>query len=311
MRYALALIAVALLAGAAVAQSSTAPFVVQEQNRGYPSLQDAVDSIGGGSGTILIAPGTYRECAVQAAGTVAYVAREPGTVVFDGGICEDKAALVLGGRAARVEGLTFQNMRVADRNGAGIRIERGDLSVSETLFRNSEQGILSASDPSGTIRIDRSTFSGLGGCEDGHGCSHSIYIGDYGRLIVTRSRFERGTGGHYVKSRAPRVEIMDSSFDDTRGRSTNYMIDLPNGATGGIAGNTFVQGEDKENYSAFIMVAPEGAGNSSDGLSITANIASVAPGIDRRTSFVADKSGDSIQVEGNRLGPDIRPFEAR
>src|SRR3546814_15600733 len=98
-------------------------------------------------------------------------------------------------------------MRVADRNGAGIRIEQGDLSVSETLFRNSEQGILSASDPSSTIRIDRSTFSGLGGCEDGHGCSHSLYIGGYGRLIVIRSRFERGTGGHYVKSRAPRVEI--------------------------------------------------------------------------------------------------------
>src|SRR3546814_889809 len=198
MRTPFALVAAALLAGTAAAQSA-APFIVQEQGRGYSSLQDAVDSIGGGSGTILIAPGTYRECAVQDEGRVAYVAREPGTVVFDGGICEDKAALVLGGRAARVEGLTFQNMRVADRNGAGIRIEQGDLSVSETLFRNSEQGILSASDPSSTIRIDRSTFPGLGGCEDGHGCAHSLYIGGYGRLIVTRPRFARGNGGHYGK----------------------------------------------------------------------------------------------------------------
>ncbi len=311
MRTPLAMLVAALLTGAATAQTGNAPFVVQEQNRGYSNLQDAVDSIGGGSGTILIAPGTYRECAVQDAGRVAYVAREPGTVVLDGGICEDKAALVLGGRAARVEGLTFQNMRVADRNGAGIRIEQGDLSVSETLFRNSEQGILSASDPSGTIRIDRSTFSGLGGCEDGYGCSHSLYIGEYGRLIVTRSRFERGTGGHYVKSRAPRVEITNSSFDDTRGHDSNYMIDLSNGATGTIAGNTFVQGEDKENYSAFIMVAAEGADNSSDGLAITANIASIAPGVDRRTSFVAAESGDSIRIEGNRLGPDITRFEAR
>src|SRR3546814_20819206 len=65
--------------------------------------------------------------------------------------------------------------------------------------------------------------------------------------------------------------ITDSSFDDTRGRSTNYMIDLSNGAAGTIAGNTFVQGEDKENYSAFIMVAAEGADNSSDGLAITGN----------------------------------------
>ena len=311
MRTPFVLLTLALLAGTAGAQSADAPFIVPEQGRGYSSLQDAVDSIGGGNGTILIAPGTYRECAVQDAGRIAYVAREPGTVVFDGGICEDKATLVLGGEAARVEGLAFQNMRVADRNGAGIRIEQGDLSVAETLFRNSEQGILSAGDPSGTIRIDRSTFSGLGGCEDGYGCSHSIYIGDYGRLIVTRSRFERGTGGHYVKSRAPRVEIRDSSFDDTRGRSTNYMIDLSNGATGTIAGNTFVQGEDKENYSAFIMVAPEGAENSSDGLAIMGNTASIAPGVDRRTSFVADESGDSLRIEGNRLGPNIARFEAR
>src|SRR3546814_4157829 len=105
--------------------------------------------------------------------------------------------------------------------------------------------------------------------------------------------------------------ITDSSFDDTRGRSTNYMIDLSNGAAGTIAGNTFVQGEDKENYSAFIMVAAEGADNSSDGLAITGNTASIAPGVDRSTSFVADESGDSLRIEGNRLGPGIARFEAR
>jgi hypothetical protein len=70
-----------------------------------------------------------------------------------------------------------------------------------------------------------------------------------------RTRFERGTGGHYVKSRAPRVDITDSSFDDSMGRDTNYMIDLSNGAAGRIAGNTFVQGTGKENYSTLIAVA--------------------------------------------------------
>jgi hypothetical protein len=78
-------------------------------------------------------------------------------------------------------------------------------------------------DPNGSIRIEQSTFSGLGLCADD--CAHSIYIGSYGSLSITRSRFERGTGGPYVKSRSPRVEIVDSSFDDSQGRSTNYMID--------------------------------------------------------------------------------------
>ena len=311
MKAAFAVIAAVLTAGPLPAQGNVAPFVVVERGAGFASLQQAVDAIGGGDGTILIAPGTYAQCAVQEAGRIAYVAREAGRAVFDGGICEGKAALVLRGRSARIEGLTFRNMRVPDRNGAGIRIETGDLVVSETLFRDSENGILSADDPAGTIRIDYATFSGLGGCPDGHGCAHSLYIGGYGRLVVTRSRFERGTGGHYVKSRAPAVEITDSSFDDTAGRATNYMIDLSNGATGTIARNIFVQGRDKENYSAFVMVAAEGADNVSDGLAVTGNDARLAPGVERRTSFVADTSGGRLSVSGNRLGPGLTAYEKR
>ena len=311
MKALFALTAAVLVAAPLLAQKNEAPFVVVERDAGFASLQQAVDAIGTGNGTILIAPGAYGQCAVQEAGRIAYVAREAGRTVFDGGICEGKAALVLRGRSARVEGLTFRNMRVPDRNGAGIRIEKGDLVVSETLFRDSENGILSADDPAGTIRIDHATFSGLGGCPDGHGCAHSLYIGGYGRLVVTRSRFERGTGGHYVKSRAPAVEITDSSFDDTAGRATNYMIDLSNGATGTIARNIFVQGRDKENYSAFVMVAAEGADNVSDGLAVTGNDARLAPGVERRTSFVADTSGGRLSVSGNRLGPGLTAYEKR
>lgn len=303
----------ALLLGstAATAQSGGAPFVVRESGQAYNRLQDAVDAIGGGSGTIVIAPGTYGDCAVQEAGRVSFVAATPGTATFRGVTCEGKAALVLRGRSSRVEGLTFEGMRVPDGNGAGIRIEQGDLTVSESMFRNSEQGILSANDPSGSIRVDRSTFSRLGRCDRDLSCAHSIYVGDYGSLSIQRSRFEKGSGGHYVKSRAGRIELTDSSFDDTAGRATNYMVDLSGGATGTIARNIFVQGKDKENYSAFIMVAAEGVANSSDGLAVTGNTASLAPGVSRRTSFVADASGDRIRIDANRLAPQITAFEKR
>jgi hypothetical protein len=293
------------------AQTASAPFTVQESGEGYDSLADAVAAIGGGSGTILIAPGTYRMCAVQNAGRIAYVARDPGTAVFDGVACEGKAALVLGGRSARVEGLTFQNIRVDDANGAGIRLEAGDLVVRESLFRDGENGILAANDHSGTIRVEQSTFSGLGGCPENGGCSHSIYNSGDATLIVTRTRFERGTGGHYLKSRGARIEVTDCSFDDSQGRATNYMIDLSNGATGTIARNVFVQGEDKENYSAFISVAPEGVEHSSAGLAVTDNEAGLVPGLTRRTAFVADKSGQAITIAGNRLDPQIARFERR
>ena len=305
-----AIFALALAASPVPAQQSGGPFTVEEARRGFATLQEAVDAIGEGAGTILIAPGTYRQCAVQRAGRVRYAAREFGTVTFDGVACDGKAALVIDGVEARIEGLTFQNIRVPDRNGAGIRLQSGNLIVRESLFRDSEQGILTAGDPDASIRIEQSTFSGLGICPEDGDCAHSLYIGDYGSLSVVRSRFERGRGGHYVKTRAPRVEVVDSSFDDSEGRATNYMIDLSNGATGTIARNAFVQGRAKENYSAMIFVGPEAQSNASAGLTIADNDATLAPGA-RGTVFVADRSGDGVRVENNRLGPQITRYERR
>ena len=287
------------------------PFVIAESGKGFYRLDDAVRAIGDGDGTISIAPGSYRDCATQAGGNIVFRAQIAGRSVFDGGICEGKAALVLRGRSARVEGLVFQNMRVPDGNGAGIRLEKGDLVVANSMFRNSEQGILTAPDPAGRVTIDRSTFSGLGRCDRGLSCAHSIYIGDYGSLTVTRSRFERGRGGHYVKSNSGRVSISDSSFDDTQGLATNYMIDLPSGAVGTITRNVFVQGKNKENYSAFIAVAAEARNHRSAGLVITGNDASIAPGAGRSTIFVADWSHEPLKIGPNRLGPGLKSFETR
>jgi len=305
-----AALALALLASSAVAQRGATPFTVQETRQSFATLQQAVDAIGGGAGTIRIAAGRYEQCAVQSAGRVAYVAAQFGSVTFDGVACDGKAALVLGGQEARVEGLIFQNISVPDRNGAGIRLQAGNLVVRESLFRDSEQGILTASDPSGSIRIERSTFSGLGICPEDGDCAHSLYIGDYGSLTIVRSRFERGRGGHYVKTRAPRVDIADSSFDDSEGRATNYMIDLSNGATGSIARNTFVQGRNKENYSALIFVGPEAQSNSSEGLAIVDNDVSLATGA-RATTFVVDRSGEGLRIENNRLGAQITRYARR
>lgn len=306
----LARLALALAAAAAAAPAAAAPFTHVEAGRGFQSLQAAVDSVGDGAGTIRVAPGRHRGCAVQEAGRIAFVAEAPGSAIFDGGACEGKATLVLRGRGARVDGLTFVNVRVADGNGAGIRIEQGDLHVSRTLFADGQCGILSANDPDGAITIDHSTFRGLGKHPDGDG-AHSLYIGRYGRLSVTASRFERGTGGHYLKSRAARIEVLDSSFDDSAGQTTNYLIDLSEGATGRIAGNVFVNGTGKENYGTIIAIAPEGNANGSAGLVIEDNDVSVAPGFRWRTAFVGDWSGERLTIRGNRVRPGIALMERR
>jgi Right handed beta helix region len=293
------------------AQNGAAPFTIAESGRGFGRLADAVKAVGDSQATIVIRPGVYQECAVQEGGVIAYRAAVPGQVMFERAMCEGKAALVLRGRGASVDGIIFQNMAVPDGNGAGIRLEKGNLAITRSIFRNSEQGILTAEDPSGSITIDQSTFSGLGRCDRGLSCAHSIYIGNYGSLTVTNSRFERGAGGHYVKSRAARAEIRSNAFDDSRGKETNYMIDLPGGANGVIAGNTFVQGESKENYSAFITVAPEGKTHDSNNLTIADNDARIAPNVDRETTFLANWSDDRVKLGANRLGRGLKPFEKR
>ena len=294
-----------------LAAQQSAPFTVAETGRGYASLQGAVDAIGGGEGTVVFAPGTYNECAVQRAGRITYRASQPGKSALSGVACEGKGALVLGGDSATVIGLVFSDIAVPDRNGAGIRLESGELAVTQSWFRDSEQGILTAHDPNIRLRIDKSTFTRLGTCENSAGCAHSIYAGDYGTVTVTRSRFEQGTGGHYLKSRASRTVVEDSSFDDSQGRATNYLIDLPNGGTGSIRGNWFVQGRDKENWSTMIAVGAEGANYSSNGLVIAGNEARLVPGLSRNPAFVADWTGDDIVMRDNQLGSGIRAFEKR
>jgi hypothetical protein len=308
-RLALPLFAIIAMAPLA-AQSDRPGFVVEETGRGYWRLDDAVKAIGAREGTITIAPGTYQDCAIQTEGAITYRAARAGTVIFDTMTCEDKAALVLRGLAASVEGIIFQNMKVPDGNGSGIRLEKGNLDVTNSIFRNSEQGILTAHDPQSEIRITDTTFSGLGGCPSG-GCTHSIYLGDNARLTVARCRFERGTGGHYVKSRAVRNDITDNSFDDTQGRTTNYMIDLSNGSIGVIARNVFAQGRNKENHSAMITVGPEHRKNPSAGLVITENEASMAPGVSWNTTFVADWAHEPLKISNNRLGAGITAYGRR
>ena len=287
------------------------PYTLVTTGQSYDRLQDALYAIGNGTGTIRIASGHHRDCGVQQGGNVTLVAEVPGQAVFDGTLCEGKAALVLRGRASRIEGLVFANLRADDGNGAGIRLEQGSLSVGQSWFRDSEEGILANSDPQSTISIDQSTFTHLGRCDRGLACAHSIYINFYAKVTVTRSRFEHGDGGHYLKVRAANVAVEGNSFDDSGGRATNYMIDLPAGATGRIAGNWFVQGRDKENPTTFIAVAAEGHQHSANDLTIEGNTARFVPGLDRISAFVSDWSGDRIVIGQNQLAPGVVRFLRR
>jgi hypothetical protein len=302
-------LALALLATPAIAQSGGS-FRVEESGRSFYRLDDAVKSLGEGSGTIIVAPGRYPDCAVFGGANITIRAAQPSTAIFEGGACDGKGTLVLRGLSATIDGLVFKGISVPDNNGAGIRLEKGDLTVTRSTFLDSQQGILSNEDRQASITVERSTFAGLGGCPGGQ-CSHSMYIGDVASLTVNRVRFERGTGGHYLKSRAARIDVINSSFDDSAGRQTNYAIDLPNGSTGRIAGNVFVVGKNKENHSAIIAVAAEARANPSAGLRVEGNDASIAPGAGYGTTFVGDWSREPLKIGANKLGSGVKVRDSR
>ena len=119
LKLVLPLAAIALTVPAAAQRS--APFTVVETGEGFAHLEDALMSVRGQDATVMIAPGTYSECAIQQAGRITFKAARPGSVIFDGGTCEGKAALVLRGAGSVVDGIIFKNMRVYDGNGAGNR----------------------------------------------------------------------------------------------------------------------------------------------------------------------------------------------
>lgn len=301
----------AAITATALAQSAPMPFTVAENGRGFASLSDAIGAVGDGKGTILVAPGTYHQCAAQNGGDLTIKAATPGSAIFDGVVCEGKAALVLRGRSSTIDGLIFQNLRVPDGNGAGIRLEKGNLTVVNSLFRNSEEGILTGEDRGASVTIDKSTFRHLGRCDRDLDCAHGVYIGRYASLTVTRSRFDQGDGGHYLKTRTAQVDIRDNSFDDSGGHLTNYMIDLSNGASGQIVGNDMVQGKDKDNWSAFITVAPEGRENDSSALVIEGNKAGFVPGLARGSTFVANFTDDVVRIGQNQLAPSMKVKDRR
>ena len=307
-------LAAALMSGRAHAQQkwvAGTPYQIAETGQRFNRMQDAIFAIGKGRGTILIDDGRWEDCGVQVEGEVTFQARHPGKVFFYGpNVCEAKAIFVLRGVSSRVIGFNFFDIHNASGNGAGIRLEKGNLYAAQNWFANSDEGILGDNDPASTVTIDKSTFSGLGRCGGYAPCAHSIYINYYAALTVTRCRFEAGRGGHYLKSRAARIEAIGNSFDDSKGTATNYTIDLPAGATGRITGNWIVQGAHKENPSALITIAAEEKKHPSSGLLIVNNVVRMAPGA-LPTAFVADWQGDAIVIGQNLLDADITRYQRR
>ena len=182
------------------------------------------------------------------AGDVAYWAQNElyiravgGEVVLDanGKSFGGKGIWEINGGRIKVEGLTFQNAKVPDQNGAGIRLTRGNLIIDKCRFLHNEMGILTGN-AGGTLTIHNSEF-GYGGY--GNGYSHNLYVGTIDKVVVTGSYFHHARQGHLLKSRA-KLSIVQycriTDGNDERSEAS-YELDFPSGGINIVVGNIIQQ----------------------------------------------------------------------
>lgn len=255
--------------------------------------------------TVAIHPGQYFDCAVvkQSDLTIEGVGEN---VVLTDKPCQGKALLVIDGTNVTVRNLTLQRVRVPDQNGAGIRAEGGNLTVENTRFLNNQNGILAANNPSATIRIVGSTFSGNGFC--GHNCSHGIYINHVKLLDVERSRFYDTHQGHNFKSRALTTRVIGCDIADGPDGTSSYLIEIPNGGNVLVADNRLEKGPHSQNQANVIMIGAEGVTQPTDELVFRNNVLTNNEG--RPTTFVHNITATPAQLVGNTFkGSPVRPLE--
>lgn len=165
-------------------------------------------------------------------------------LVASGAAAEGKAIWVVRAKGMRVERFDFEGAAVPDRNGAGIRLEKGSLMVRDCRFLHNEMGLLTNNDPATVLEVENSEFA-YNQRPDGH--NHNLYAGQIARLSVTGSYFHHGHIGHLLKSRAAVSHIVNNRLIDGADGTASYELEFPNGGMAYVVGNTIAQSTGTEN----------------------------------------------------------------
>ena len=195
---------------------------------------------------IEIAAGMYRgDVAVWKQNDLLICGDEAGvTLDADGKSAGGKGIWVITGDQVTVEHIIFQNAHVADKNGAGIRAEGGELNVRHSHFIHNENGILTANKKQSVLRVEHSSFIENGA---GDGYSHNLYVGEIERLELRYNELRGAVVGHNVKSRARESIIQNNWILDGKNGRASYEVDMPNGGFALLVGNLIQKGIEAEN----------------------------------------------------------------
>ncbi|WP_077032690.1 hypothetical protein [Pelomonas sp. KK5] len=166
------------------------------------------------------------------------------TMIAAGASAQGKGIFVCAGERMRIEGFDFVGARVPDANGAGIRLEKGSLTLVDCGFRDNESGLLTSNDPNTRLMIENCDF---GPIVRGEGQTHNLYVGRIALLKVTGSYFHHGRLGHLLKSRAAVNHIFCNRLTDEIGGEASYELEFPNGGQALVVGNLIQQSSTTQN----------------------------------------------------------------
>jgi hypothetical protein len=251
-----------------------------------------------------IQAGEYFDCAVWSANKVVVEGiGDPDKVIVTDKTCQGKALFVTVGEGITIRNLTLTRARVPDGNGAGIRGEGKNLVVDRVHFVNNQNGILSGT-VGGSMIVRNSVFDRNGACDGA--CAHGLYVGNLDLLQVEQTRFIGTKRGHHIKSRALRTEVTGCAIQDGPDGTASYEIEIPNGGSAVVRGNTIEKGPKAENHSGVIVIGVEGVTHPTREIIVENNtFQNDGPW---QTIFVNNQTATEAQLRGNQLSGPVNPL---
>lgn len=261
----------------------------------FTTIHDAVNAAASGD-TVDVEAGTYTNDFTYIGTSLTLQAVGGQVVMVENQQPDNGKAMIVAGTAGTtisINGFDISGVSVPDSNGAAIRYEGGNLSLSNDYFHDNQDGILAASDLNGSITIDHSEFANNG---NGEGNTHNIYVNDLANFTTTNSYIHDAVVGHEIKSRAQNTVIENNRIFDNNG-SASYSIDLPNGGNATISGNTIEQGPNTQNPWMFTY-GVEGETQPGTSVSFANNtIVNDLPG----GAGILNRTGVSLGFTGNQV----------
>jgi hypothetical protein len=163
----------------------------------------------------------------------------------------NEKAILITDTDVSITGFTFVGARITDdegQNGAGIRYQGGNLTLTDCWFHDNQEGMLADAIANGTITITGSEFDHNGDASGpGSGYTHNLYVNGVALLDIESSYFHDAIVGHEIKSRAMTTIVNGTRVVDGPAGTASYSIDLPNGGNATVSNDQIEQGPLSEN----------------------------------------------------------------